>query len=86
MTDRDPEAEAEEKVEEEKLIEAEPEPVAADTWGAAATGFETGGVATTEEWGAAPAEPAADWGAAAPGAPGTTEWGADTTAQSGAQW
>lgn len=78
FADRDPEAEAEEKVEEEKLIEAEPEPVA-DTWGAATGGFEA---APTGEWGAAEAgAPTGEWAAAegTAAATTTTEWGAEAT-------
>ena len=76
-SDRDPEAEAEEKVEEEKLIEAEPEPVA-ETWGAPAGGFEG---AATGEWGAAEGAAATgEWAAAEGAAPAsTTEWGAEAT-------
>ncbi|CAN8104604.1 unnamed protein product [Discula destructiva] len=81
---RDPETEAEEKIEEEKAIEEAPEAVADNTWGAGATGGFDATVAagTTEEWGAS-AAPAAEWGAA-PEAGATAEWGAD--AAQGQTW
>ncbi len=74
MTDRDPEAEAEEKTEEEKLPGVEEEGVVA-----VETGFATGG-----DWEAAPAGFAgaaapATWDDAAPG----QQWDAGT---GGAQW
>ncbi|CAM1509054.1 Fc.00g027930.m01.CDS01 [Cosmosporella sp. VM-42] len=82
---RDPEAEAEEKVEEEKLIGAEEEAPAPEAgllaggdWEAPAPGF--AGAATTgwdgagagEEWGAAPAN--AEWAASTTEAPKETQW------------
>ncbi|KAK0704790.1 40S ribosomal protein S0 [Lasiosphaeris hirsuta] len=75
---RDPEAEAEEKIEEEKLPGVEEEGVAAiesgfpttGEWEAAPAGF----AATTTEWSEAPAAPAATWDATAPP---TAEWGAE---------
>jgi len=75
--DRDPEAEAEEKVEEEKLPGVEEEGVAAiesgfpttGEWEAAPAGF---AATTGAEWSETPA--AANWDAAAPP---TAEWGAE---------
>jgi small subunit ribosomal protein SAe len=84
LTDRDPEAEAEDKVEEEKVPGVEEEGVAViesgfpagGDWEAAPAGFAG---ATGGDWGDAPA--AGNWDAAV-----TTggEWGADT--KDGTQW
>ncbi|KAG7109399.1 hypothetical protein HYQ44_011935 [Verticillium longisporum] len=78
--DRDPEAEAEDKVEDEKVVGAEEEAPEAtnDEWAAAPAGF-TGATGnwdgTTDEWGAtntaAPAAP--------PAAGSSTEWGGEAT-------
>ncbi|KAF3343471.1 hypothetical protein VD0002_g6449 [Verticillium dahliae] len=84
MTDlyfyRDPEAEAEDKVEDDKVVGAEEEAPEAtnDEWAAAPAGF-TGATGnwdgTTDEWGATnTAAPAA-----APAAGSSTEWGGEAT-------
>ncbi len=77
--DRDPEAEAEEKIEEEKVAAVEEETAVVETafaggdWEAPAAGF--AGAAAAAGWDAG----AEDWAAApAPSAP-AAEWGADAT-------
>ncbi|KAF4976470.1 hypothetical protein FZEAL_6870 [Fusarium zealandicum] len=87
QTDRDPEAEAEDKVEEEKVPGAEEEgPAAIESgfqatggdWEAPAAGF-AGAAATTAGWDGAAGE---EWGAA----PATTEWAASAEAPKESQW
>lgn len=87
FTDRDPEQEAEEKVEEEKATGADEAGEAAVETGFANAGgdWETAapgafaGAATTGGWDGATGE---DW--ATSGAPGTTEWATEGTKES--QW
>lgn len=82
---RDPEAEAEEKLEEEKMIEAEEEPAApveafgATDWTGGDGGFPT--VAAGAEWSQGPAE-ASGWGDASGGG----DWGAADTKQIESTW
>lgn len=86
-TDRDPEAEAEEKVEEEKLITGAEEeapvavesafPAAGGDWDAPAPGF--AGANAAAGWDGAGAAPTQDWAAS-----GTQEWAAETAKES--QW
>ena len=85
LLDRDPEAEAEEKLEEEKVAGAEEEGAVAIESGFAAGGeWESaapGAAAAGGEW--SEAAPASTWDAAA--APGTTtEWGAEAPAKDAA--
>lgn len=85
FTDRDPEAEAEEKVEEEKLAGADEVGPAAIETGAFSGGadWEAPPAGATGEWSADPA--AASWDAAAAPAAGATEWGAEP-AKEASQW
>ncbi|KAK7746730.1 structural constituent of ribosome [Cytospora paraplurivora] len=87
---RDPETEAEDKVEEEKLPEVEDVGAAAiesgfatgaADWEAPAAGF----AGATGEWSADPAAAAPGWDAAAAPAAQATEWGAEPAKEAG-QW
>lgn len=89
VADRDPELEAEEKVEEEKLPEVEDVGAAAiesgfatgaADWEAPAAGF----AGATGEWSADPAA-ASGWDAAAAPPAQATEWGAEPAKEAG-QW
>ncbi|KAH8907263.1 40S ribosomal protein S0 [Coniochaeta sp. PMI_546] len=89
---RDPEAEAEDKIEEEKLPGVEEEGVAAiesgfatagGDWEAAPAGF--AGAAAGGEWGDAVQTGQSNWDAAG-AATTTTEWGAEAPKETPAQW
>lgn len=92
FTDRDPEAEAEEKVEEEKLVTGAEEeapaavesafPAAGGDWDAPAPGFagaNTASAAAGWDGAGAGAAPTQDWAAS-----GTQEWATETAKES--QW
>ncbi len=84
LVDRDPEAEAEEKAEEEKAAVVEEEPAAVETfaggdWEAAPAGFAATAAAATGWDDAAPNQ---QWSAETGGA----QWGDEATAKETTQW